>query len=502
MAQFFYLISDNHPLLGIEQNAAQVRGSKVARLMNSSPDRDGMFEGVREIRLKSRASVITGKFYTVEDAIDACGFGLFQIELSLITGFAWMSNSMEIMVVSIIGPELVCEWLLSPTSEALLSTVIFLGMGVGAPIIGSIGDRHGRKFSIIYSTVWALFYGLLTSIAPNYAWLLTLRCFLGFGIGGVPQCRVTYYAEFLPTKRRGKCLVMIELAWALGAMMEVILAMVILIPFGWRWWLVSSAVPLAAFLAICMWLPESPCYDVAAGNAERARQTLERVAKANSAELPPGRLEAKHQIEQGTCKDLFVAERFGGAFSYYGVILMSTQLISLGSTCTDATKSRFEANQCVAGCRRLDTDDYYRLLWTSIAELPGLLVAAWLIDLVGRRVTMSLGYLCFGIMCFVHIACIHGNSLVATLFIARSVVSAAFQVIYVYTPEVYPTKIRGLAIGIGCGCSRLGALLTPFVATNLIEWSIPTSLMVYGIMGTLTAFACTLLPIETMGKKF
>jgi MFS family permease len=82
-------------------------------------------------------------------------------------------------------------------------------MMVGAPALGYIGDTYGRRFvrsinqsinqsfnqsinvpllqSLIFSALWALYYGLMSSITPEYYWLLALRSLLGFGVGGVPQ---------------------------------------------------------------------------------------------------------------------------------------------------------------------------------------------------------------------------------------------------------------------------------------------------------------------------
>lgn len=63
--------------------------------------------------------------------------------------------------------------------------------------------------------------GALSSIAPNFHWLLLCRGLTGIGIGGVPQS-VTLYAEFLPQAQRAKCVVLIESFWAIGAAFEAV----------------------------------------------------------------------------------------------------------------------------------------------------------------------------------------------------------------------------------------------------------------------------------------
>ena len=43
-------------------------------------------------------------------------------------------------------------------------------------------------------------------------------------------------------------------------------------------------------------------------------------------------------------------------------------------------------------------------------------------------------------------------------------VTGVFQAVYVYTPEVYPTKVRAFALGFHTAAARLGAIITPYMA--------------------------------------
>ena len=55
------------------------------------------------------------------------------------------------------------------------------------------------------------------------------------------------------------------------------------------------------------------------------------------------------------------------------------------------------------------------------------------------------------------------------LFGARAFVTGVFQVVIVYTPEVYPTKVRGVSLGVMTSAARIGALATPFIAQ--VHWN-------------------------------
>ena len=107
------------------------------------------------------------KNYTLDNAIEAIGIGKFHIFLMLITGFAWIAESMEVTVISVLSPILVCEWSLSSFEQAMIATLLFIGMGLGSSVWGCVSDKFGRKKSLIYSFSLILLFGFLSSQAPS-----------------------------------------------------------------------------------------------------------------------------------------------------------------------------------------------------------------------------------------------------------------------------------------------------------------------------------------------
>lgn len=96
----------------------------------------------------------------------------------------------------------------------------------------------------------------------------------------------------------------------------------------------------------------------------------------------------------------------------------------------------------------LPEDDYVKLLWTTLAEFPGTILSMVLIDRIGRKRTMAVQAFLFGLATLAVMECgANKTVLVLALFGARGFTSGLFQTVYVYTPEVYPTKMRALALG-------------------------------------------------------
>ncbi|XP_037634654.1 synaptic vesicle 2-related protein isoform X2 [Sebastes umbrosus] len=445
----------------------------------------------------------------VEDAVEAIGFGTFQWKLSILTGLAWMADAMEMMILSILAPQLHCEWRLPSLEVALLTSAVFIGMMISSSLWGNISDRYGRKTGLKMSVMWTMFYGLLSAFAPLYGWILVLRALVGFGIGGAPQS-VTLYAEFLPMKSRATCILLIEIFWALGTVFEVLLAILVMPTLGWRWLLGLSTIPLFIFSILCFWLPESARYDVLTGNQEKALATLKRIATENGAPMPLGKLIAARQEERGKIRDLFSSDFrwttvllwfiwFANAFSYYGLVLLTTELFQEGGACGMSKGSQREL-RCNLECKYLNSDDYKDLLWTTLSEFPGLLVTLWAIDRLGRRKTMALCFFVFS-MCIIPLyGCVGRASMTVLIFIARAFIAGGFQAAYVYTPEVYPTATRALGLGTSSGMARVGALITPFVAQVMLESSVYLALSVYCCCCLLAAIASCALPIETTGR--
>ncbi|XP_023125808.2 synaptic vesicle 2-related protein-like isoform X1 [Amphiprion ocellaris] len=452
----------------------------------------------------------TEETFTVDDVLEVIGFGKFQWKISLLTGLSWIADAMEMMILSILGPQLHCEWRLPGYQVALITSVVFVGMGISSPLWGNVSDKYGRRVGLTICMCWTLYYGLMSAFSPVYGWLLVLRGLVGFGIGGAPQS-VTLYSEFLPVKSRGICIMLIAAFWAIGTVFEVLLALWVMPTLGWRWLLGLSTIPMAIFVSFCFWLPESPRFDVLTGRSEKAMETLTRVAKENGKTMPQGRMIAYQQSDRGQIKDLFAAQYwrttlplwfiwFAYAFSYYGIVLLTTELFQAGDSCVATQGAKIEPT-CSLECKYLTSADYKDLLWTTLAEFPGLLVILLAVDHIGRKRSMALCFFMFSLCILPLFACIERTALTILIFVARAFISGGYQVVFVYTPEVFPTGSRALAMGTSSAMARVGALITPFVAQVMLRTSVYLTLSVYCGVAVLAGVASLILPIETLGRS-
>ncbi|XP_043234133.1 synaptic vesicle 2-related protein-like [Amphibalanus amphitrite] len=358
--------------------------------------------------------------YSLDEAIDWVGFGRLQLQLGVLLGLSWLSESMEVMLLSLLSPALLCDWRISPWRQATVSTAVFVGMTCGQLYWGRFADRHGRKPTMLVSGFFLAYFGFLSSFAPTFIWITILRCLVGFFIGSVQQV-VTLFTEFIPTNQRGKSLIIIQLFWTSGAILEVLLAMVVVPTLGWRWLLATSSIPLVLFALLSPLLVESPRYHAACGRPELAQATMDLLAAKNGRALPPGHLETSSANDEsrGHFPDLLSRQNRRTSvllwtlwmmvtFCYYGIIMLATELLKMpeDQMCSAIDEPQQE-RVCQAHCATLTKADYLDVLWTALSELPGLLLTVLLVDKIGRKKTIAGGLLIFILSLSVPLFCIH-----------------------------------------------------------------------------------------------
>ena len=502
-----------------------------------------------------------GSRWTVTEAIDASGFGRFQLMMLLFTGLAWMGDAMEMMLLSFLGPSVRCEWGVSPQQEGRLTSVVFVGMLFGAPTWGVVADARGRRVAFFATTIITFVAGLASAFSPSFGFLLFARTLVGFGLGGVPTA-FALFMEFLPAGNRGKWLVAIEVFWTLGSVIGAGFAWAILPRQSWRVLLLASTAPLALLLCVMWIVPESPYYLAAKGDSAGAAETLRRVSRANGRDgrLPRGVLKMPARAETSTLSGgvsrsvvddtsvendgdksalalwmrttlVHLAKPFGTvratlsakhrtltlmlwfiffavAFLYYGVVLLTTEIH------VDAAPGRMEGGGVRGGddalrCTGHGSPDvsgraFLDIFVSAAAELPGLAFCALALDAgrLGRRRTL-------GSSLVVAAACVlvlTGHRAIApaaeasALAAARCFAMAAFTALYVYAPETQPTATRATALGVGNAFARLGGMLTPLFAVEMAgNGNLAAAAACFAALAAVTAGVAFALPVETAG---
>ncbi|KAJ4709124.1 organic cation/carnitine transporter 7-like [Melia azedarach] len=468
--------------------------------------------------------------YTLDDALTFMGFGKFQGLALVCSGLAWFGDSMEIMILSFVGTAVGSQWRLSSSEESIITTVVFAGMLVGAYSWGLISDNYGRRKSMLGGAMVISVTGLLSALSPNYTSLVILRGVTGTGLG-CGQVFFSWFLEFVPPSNRGMWMTIFATFGTLGSVSEAALAWIVMPRLNWRWLLALSTVPSCILLILTSFMPESPRYLLTKGRITDAHNILENIALFNRASLPSGSLISDRttklgeefatseetplltsttnkttELKSGCSSFLMLFSPrlfrttillwilyFGNAFIYYGIVLLTSSLSSTQSKCNSSTLLSENVR---------DANLYLDLFITGLAELPGLLLAAIIVDRVGRKPSMIImnALLCiFLLPLFTHQSNILTTALLAG---ARMCCTGNYTITNIFSPEIYPTSMRSTGAGITYGMGRIGAMICPLVAVGLVTSCHKTAaIILLEAVIFVSVVSILLIPFETKGKE-
>ncbi|XP_021419142.2 putative transporter SVOPL isoform X2 [Oncorhynchus mykiss] len=478
---------------------------------NPHQEVNGLYQEVN----KPHQEVKEPQTYSVEEAVETIGFGRFHILLFIIMGSASIAEAMEIMLLAVVSPEIRCEWHLDDWEVALVSTMVFAGFMVCGVLSGYVADRYGRWKVVFGGSLWAAYFSLLTSFSPSYGWFIFLRLMVGCGVAGCSQGFVLK-TEFIPASYRSYLLPLASIFWMVGSMLIILLGMTVVPTLGWRWMIRLSVIPSVILLLLFQLIPESARYNVSAGNVQAAVETLQRIARMNRASMPPGSLVEPVVKDRGSWR-LLVSPAFRrtslllwyswfvASFSYYGSVLSSSELLEKNLLCvTDADAehqqkhSHPEDGLCY--CIPFGFSDYQTLLISCLGEVALIPLNIFLLNVFGRKLSMVLLELMAALFFMLVNICSTMFGFTILLFLIRSLVSMNFNVVYIYTAEVYPTEVRSLGMGFCTSFSRIGGMIAPFIAQVLMSHSVILALLPFTVACVLCAVGAFLLPIETKGR--
>lgn len=396
------------------------------------------------------------------DRLETLPVGKFHYKLLLVTGLGWLFDSMDTGLIAFILPVLAKEWLLTPGQMGLIGSIGLIGMALGAVISGTIADHIGRKQVF---TITVLLYSIATglcALAWDYTSLLVFRFLVGFGLGGELPVAATLVSEYAPAHVRGRFIVLLESFWAIGWLAAACIAYFLIPVYGWRSAFIIGALPALYVFLIRLHMPESVRYLLSKGRIAEAQHIVIELEEKMHVPVTPFANEKEEMLEgpSGSFMTLwrkpFIVRTimlwlvwFGIIYSYYGIFMWLPSLV-------------FQQGFTV-----VKTFEY--VLVMTLAQLPGYYCAAWLVDRIGRKYTLSAFLLCSGIASY-----FFGHASAAvTLMIWGAIMSffnlGAWGVLYTYTPEMYPTSIRALGSGWAAGFGRFGGMAAPILVGVMLS---------------------------------
>ncbi len=396
--------------------------------------------------------------------LDRLPISAFHRRLLLIVGFAFFFDISDIFTFSYAAPALIGSWHLQVSQIALITSLGFLGMFVGAVGGGLISDRFGRKRSLVIMVTAFSLFSLLNGLAPDIPVLLIARLLTGVGISSATVVVMTIVSEFFPPEKRGRFQ-----SWAMvialagipicGLVARIVVPMG---PEGWRFIFVWGALGIVSLVFIRK-MPESPRWLVAQGrlrDAEAVMQMIEAQVSAEKGPLPapqPRAVETEAAV-QLPWHTIFAPAYLGRTLTLWSIWILQT----LGFYGFQAWVPTLLVKNGITVTTSLT---YVTLI--NVGAVPGALLAVYLSERIERKFLIS-------ILAVVIAGCgmLYGTTMTPVLivtfgFAVAMLIQTFASICYAYTPEQYPTEVRNTGTGFAYGAGRIANVGNAFIISAI-----------------------------------
>lgn len=349
---------------------------------------------------------------------------------------------------------------------SLISTTFLLGWTLGGIVMGMIGDRLGRVRAMIISiSMYALFTGL-AGLSQHWGHLALCRFLTGVGIGGELVSITTFLAEVWPERSRAVAIGVLITSYQAGVLVAG--TIVKFIPF-WRTVFFIGALPALLTIFLRLALRESERWiESRAHNAEDYRLLGELFHRAHRRDVAIG------------------AFAFGGLLiGYWASLSWIPAWIQTFFTPPNGSEQRALAT-----------------MWQGFAAVIGCSSAGWIADRIGRVPTIAISYTgCFLASALLFLTNQQFSPLIyAEVALLGLFIGIAQAIMYVYLPELFPTRIRATAVGFCLNAGRLStaiAVLFVGVIVQALGGFAPSAMLFAGAY--LLAVVASLWARETRG---
>lgn len=424
----------------------------------------------------------------IEPLVDDQKIGWFTLKLLLWSWLAMFADGFDISALAFAIPDLVREWGVPGPAFRYAQIASNVGVLIGAPLLGFVGDRYGRRVAIILGTVIFGVFTLAISQAQSVDQVTVMRFLTGIGIGGLMPNTIALNAELSPRRWRALLVVLMFTGITLGSGTPGAVAGWLVPKFGWEiLFVIGGVVPLV--VAACLWfvLPESVKF--LAKRPDRQPELLKTVramrpdmqfAQDTVFIAPPPAAETARAA--ATASGSAVSQSSDAGFLGYKEIFRgSLKLITpLLWICFATTlMANFFLNSWIPlileGHGLTPKEAAFASAGYHVGGTAGGLIVSLLLNRYGYSAIVAL-FVVAPIAIFS--MGLEGNSHAMTAVVTCI---AGFAVLGVQFGNnacaglIYPTEARSNGVGFALGIGRLGAIIGPLVGAELIARKTPVS---------------------------
>jgi MFS transporter, putative metabolite:H+ symporter len=369
-----------------------------------------------------------------------------------------------------------------------------VGQLAGAILFSWMAERFGRVRSASIAVAIIAVMSLACATAHNLNELIGYRLVQGIGIGGEMPVAAAYISELSPARRRGRFFLLYELIFPIG-LVAAGQAGALLVPmWGWQSIFLVGGIPCAIVGVLVARLPESPRWLISQNRLEDADRV---VREAEASAGTPVRPEVEREY---TPRETRWREVLSSSYRSRTLIVWALWACAyfVSNTLNNWLPTLYNSVYHMSVKQALRAASF-----TNIAQVLLLLICAATIDRFGRR--------SWAMACFVAGAILLGvlgltaspsvTIVIAVCTLSYGIVGSANAVLYLYTPEVYPTRMRVIGIGLATSWLRIASAVgPPIVGVMVAANGVDGVFRMFAAVSVLGAIAARGM-IETRGQR-
>lgn len=422
-------------------------------------------------------------------------------------------DGMEQFASGYVAPILRIEWNLTDTAVGYMTSVTFIGLALGAIIAGVVADRFGRKVTFMYNLGLYTIGALVCALAPNLEVFLIARFFVGIGLGGELNVGVTMLSELMPTRRRGAATAVANIACGgLGLFASAALAALILSPgvaavlggpsVAWRWYIGFLAVPALLIFIYRIFLPETPRYLLTMGRVRETNVALTQLYRNELRQRKDAEIidfvPRDTRITSTERQRARITPILRGRMLRNSIILWIIALMAFGAQIglnaflpTILTDRGIPVEQT--------------LLYTMIINIGGFI--GGVLAAVGgrywaRRTVLTLAGLAAAVLSVLFtVAGSNVPLLLITGLLLQMMMITVNTTAWLYSPELYSTRVRGIGTGAFMMMTAVAGSITPVLIGSISgQFGLESIFIVIPFM-YLVLIVAVRFGAETLGKS-
>ena len=429
-------------------------------------------------------------------------FSRWHMKARLVMGGATFFDAFNALSLAFALPTLIRLWHISPKQSGLLISASYVGQLAGALAFSALAEKIGRIRGTTAAIAIMSVLGFGCALAGNFAALLTCRLVQGIGVGGEMPVAATYINELSRAHGRGRFFLLYEMIFPLGLMATGQIGAWLVPAYGWRSIFILGAVPGLVIAVLVARLPESPRWLIAKGRLSEAEEIIEQIEASTERRIPvpAAATPAAPAAPAAPSEDSGWTELFSNVYRWRTLLVWVLW-----------ASAYFVANGLNNWMPALYNTVYHLNLrqslraasMTNVAQVAVLLVCALCIDRAGRRNwTVGAFIAGGGMLAFLGLTGAGSvSSVIALGTLGYGFIGSIAAVLYLYTPEIYPTRMRAIGTGLATSWLRIASAAGPTIVGWMVDANgVGSVFWMFAAVSVIGAIAATLM-VETSDRR-